>query len=139
MTRNGEAEAVMLSVDDLEGMEMTLEILGDSEGVGRISESLAALAVVSPALTSTASARTSPAGARHRRVTSQAAQRYEVRFQPAARQAIAPHLPEAIAAAVLELCEAPLNINRGTVIDFLKVGSEHTRSGGQSSACSTGR
>ena len=43
LTRNGEAEAVLLSVDDLEGMEMTLEILGDSEAVGRISESLAAL------------------------------------------------------------------------------------------------
>ena len=43
LTRNGEAEAVLLSVDDLEGLEMTLEILGDSEAVGRISESLAAL------------------------------------------------------------------------------------------------
>jgi len=43
LTRNGEAEVVLLSVDDLEGMEMTLEILGDSEAVGRISESLAAL------------------------------------------------------------------------------------------------
>jgi len=43
LTRNGEAEAVLLSVDDLEGMEMTLEILGDSEAAGRISESLAAL------------------------------------------------------------------------------------------------
>lgn len=43
LTRNGEAEAVLLSVDDLEGMEMTLEILGDPDAVGRISESLAAL------------------------------------------------------------------------------------------------
>ncbi len=43
LTRNGEAEAVLLSVDDLEGMEMTLEILGDHESVARISESLAAL------------------------------------------------------------------------------------------------
>lgn len=43
LTRNGEAEAVLLSVDDLEGMEMTLEILGDSDSVARISESLAAL------------------------------------------------------------------------------------------------
>jgi PHD/YefM family antitoxin component YafN of YafNO toxin-antitoxin module len=34
---------VLLSVDDLEGLEMTLEILGDSEAAGRISESLAAL------------------------------------------------------------------------------------------------
>ncbi len=72
-------------------------------------------------------------------MTSQAAQRYEVRFQPAARRAIAQRLPETIAAAVLELCEAALNINRGTVIDFSKVGSELTGSGGQSSACSTGR
>ena len=43
LTRNGEAEAVLLSVDDLEGMEMTLEILGDNETVGRISDSLATL------------------------------------------------------------------------------------------------
>ncbi len=43
LTRNGEAEAVLLSVDDLEGLEMTLEILGDTEAVARISESLAAL------------------------------------------------------------------------------------------------
>jgi prevent-host-death family protein len=43
LTRNGEPEAVLLSVDDLEGLEMTLEILGDSESVARISESLAAL------------------------------------------------------------------------------------------------
>jgi antitoxin YefM len=43
LTRNGQAEAVLLSVDDLEGMEMTLEILVDSHAAGRISESLAAL------------------------------------------------------------------------------------------------
>jgi len=43
LTRNGEPEAVLLSVDDLEGLEMTLEILGDTEAVTRISESLAAL------------------------------------------------------------------------------------------------
>lgn len=43
LTRNGQAEAVLLSVDDLEGLEMTLEILGDREAVARISESLAAL------------------------------------------------------------------------------------------------
>ena len=43
LTRNGEPEVVLLSVDDLEGLEMTLEILGDSEAAGRISESLAAL------------------------------------------------------------------------------------------------
>lgn len=43
LTRNGEAEAVLLSVDDLEGMEMTLEILGDTDAVARVAESLAAL------------------------------------------------------------------------------------------------
>ena len=43
LTRNGEAEAVLLSVDDLEGMEMTLEILADADAVARIGESLAAL------------------------------------------------------------------------------------------------
>jgi len=43
LTRNGEPEAVLLSVDDLEGLEMTLEILGDTDAVARISESLAAL------------------------------------------------------------------------------------------------
>lgn len=29
VTRNGQAEAVLLSVDDLEGLETTLDILGD--------------------------------------------------------------------------------------------------------------
>lgn len=43
LTRNGEPEAVLLSVDDLEGMEMTLEILGDTDSAQRISESLAGL------------------------------------------------------------------------------------------------
>jgi prevent-host-death family protein len=43
LTRNGEAEVVLLSVDDLEGLEMTLEILSDSQAVTRITESLAAL------------------------------------------------------------------------------------------------
>ena len=43
LTRNGEPEAVLLSVDDLEGLEMTLEILADTEVVARISKSLAAL------------------------------------------------------------------------------------------------
>jgi antitoxin YefM len=48
LTRNGEAEAVLLSVDDLEGLEMTLEILGDTDSVARISESLAALGRCEP-------------------------------------------------------------------------------------------
>ncbi len=43
LTRNGEAEVVMLSVDDLEGLEMTLELLSDSATTTRISESLAAI------------------------------------------------------------------------------------------------
>lgn len=43
LTRNGEAEAILLSVDDLEGLEMTLEILADTDAVGRINESLTAL------------------------------------------------------------------------------------------------
>lgn len=43
LTRNGEPEAVLVSVDDLEGLEMTLEILGDREAVARISDSLEAL------------------------------------------------------------------------------------------------
>ena len=60
LTRNGQAEAVLLSVDDLEGLEMTLEILGDSESATRISESLAA---ARPAQTSRRSARTWPGAA----------------------------------------------------------------------------
>jgi antitoxin YefM len=43
LTRKGEPEVVLLSVDDLEGLEMSLEILGDTDAVARISESLAAL------------------------------------------------------------------------------------------------
>src|SRR5215510_9498249 len=43
LTCNGEPEAVLLSVDDLEGLEMTLESLGDTDAVARILESLAAL------------------------------------------------------------------------------------------------
>ncbi|HTW03898.1 MAG TPA: type II toxin-antitoxin system RelE/ParE family toxin [Streptosporangiaceae bacterium] len=36
---------------------------------------------------------------------------YEIRFQPAARRAIAQRLPEAVAAAVLEFCDAALALN----------------------------
>lgn len=43
LTRNGEAEAVLLSIDDLEGMEMTLEILAEEATVARVLESLAAI------------------------------------------------------------------------------------------------
>ena len=38
-------------------------------------------------------------------------QRYLIRFQPAARRAIAQRLPEAVAAAVLEFGEAALAVN----------------------------
>ncbi len=38
-------------------------------------------------------------------------QRYEVRFQPSARRAISHRLPEAVAAAVLEFCDAGLSAN----------------------------
>jgi mRNA interferase RelE/StbE len=41
-------------------------------------------------------------------VTTEPGQRYEIRFQPAARRAIAQRLPEAVAAAVLEFCDAAL-------------------------------
>jgi len=44
-------------------------------------------------------------------VTTGPGQRYEVRFQPAARRAIAERLPESVAAAVLEFCEAALAVN----------------------------
>ena len=38
-------------------------------------------------------------------------QQYQVRFQPAARRAIAERLPETVAAAVLEFREAALAVN----------------------------
>jgi antitoxin YefM len=44
LTRNGEPEAVLLSIDDLEGLEITLEVLSDASAAQRISESLDALA-----------------------------------------------------------------------------------------------
>ena len=37
--------------------------------------------------------------------------RYDIRFQPAARRAITHRLPESVAAAVLEFCEAALAVN----------------------------
>src|ERR1700722_13345989 len=43
LTRNGEPEAALIAVEDLEGLETTLEILGDTDAIARISESLAAL------------------------------------------------------------------------------------------------
>jgi mRNA interferase RelE/StbE len=44
-------------------------------------------------------------------VTIEHAQRYEIRFQAAARRAIAERLPETVAAAVLEFCDAALADN----------------------------
>ena len=44
-------------------------------------------------------------------MTTEPPQRYEIRFQPAARRAIAHRLPEAVAAAVLEFCDAALAVN----------------------------
>lgn len=38
-------------------------------------------------------------------------ERYEIRFQPAARRAIAERLPESVAAAVLEFCAAALALS----------------------------
>jgi antitoxin YefM len=43
LTRNGEPEAVLMSVDDLESLELTLEILADAEAIARMGESLADL------------------------------------------------------------------------------------------------
>jgi mRNA interferase RelE/StbE len=44
-------------------------------------------------------------------VNPEPAERYEIRFQPAARRAISQRLPEAVAAAVLEFCDAALAVN----------------------------
>jgi mRNA-degrading endonuclease RelE of RelBE toxin-antitoxin system len=44
-------------------------------------------------------------------MTSASAGRYDVRFQPAARRAISHRLPETVAAAVLEFCDAALAVN----------------------------
>jgi mRNA interferase RelE/StbE len=48
---------------------------------------------------------------RHRRVSSEPDQRHQIRFQPAARRAIAERLPGTVAVAVLEFCEAALAVN----------------------------
>jgi mRNA-degrading endonuclease RelE of RelBE toxin-antitoxin system len=44
-------------------------------------------------------------------VTPEPAGRYDVRFQPAARRAISHRLPETVAAAGLEFCDATLAVN----------------------------
>ncbi|CAN5785884.1 hypothetical protein BH24ACT5_BH24ACT5_14260 [soil metagenome] len=43
LTRNGQPQAVLMSIDDLEGLELTVEILSDASAAQRITESLAAL------------------------------------------------------------------------------------------------
>jgi mRNA interferase RelE/StbE len=48
---------------------------------------------------------------RHRHVTAEPGQRHEIRFQPAARRAIAQRLPEGVAAAALKFCEAALAVS----------------------------
>jgi mRNA interferase RelE/StbE len=90
---------------------MTLEILGDTEAVARISESLAALGRGEPG----ADLATVRQDLARRRATgnvrTEPEQRYQIQFQPAARRAIAERLPETVAAAVLEFCEAVLAVN----------------------------
>jgi prevent-host-death family protein len=44
LARIGEPEAVLLSVEDLDGLDLTLEILSDSAATARIWESLVGLA-----------------------------------------------------------------------------------------------
>lgn len=51
VTRNGEAHFVLLSIDDLEGLEITLEVLSDEGAVGRIAESLSSLESGDPGVT----------------------------------------------------------------------------------------
>ncbi|GLY19438.1 antitoxin RelB [Kineosporia sp. NBRC 101677] len=41
ITRNGEVDAVLMSIDDLEALEETLEILSDPDEVAAIREGLA--------------------------------------------------------------------------------------------------
>jgi mRNA interferase RelE/StbE len=48
-------------------------------------------------------------------VSTEPEQRYQIRFQAAARRAIAQRLPETVAAAVLEFCEAALAVNPHSV------------------------
>jgi mRNA interferase RelE/StbE len=44
-------------------------------------------------------------------VTTEPAERYDIRLQPAARRAISQRLPEAVAAAVIEFCDAALTVS----------------------------
>lgn len=51
VTRNGQAQFVLVSVDDLEGLEITLEVLGDDAAVARIAESLRSIQAGEPGAT----------------------------------------------------------------------------------------
>jgi len=44
-------------------------------------------------------------------VTTEPTERYDIRFQAASRRAISQRLPEAVAAAVLEFCDAALAVS----------------------------
>ncbi|MHB1783165.1 MAG: type II toxin-antitoxin system Phd/YefM family antitoxin [Acidimicrobiales bacterium] len=44
LTRNGREEAVLVSVDDLKGLELTVEILADEASVAAIAEAMAEIA-----------------------------------------------------------------------------------------------
>jgi PHD/YefM family antitoxin component YafN of YafNO toxin-antitoxin module len=41
LTRNGSAEAVLLAAEDLDGMELTVDVLSDQASVAAIAEALA--------------------------------------------------------------------------------------------------
>ncbi|MGQ0624893.1 MAG: type II toxin-antitoxin system Phd/YefM family antitoxin [Sporichthyaceae bacterium] len=51
VTRNGQAQFMLLSVDDVEGLEITVEVLSDEASVARIGESLRDLAAGEPGAT----------------------------------------------------------------------------------------
>lgn len=44
VTRNGEAQFMLASIEDIEGLEITVDVLADEAAVGRIRESLRTLA-----------------------------------------------------------------------------------------------
>ena len=86
LTRNGEPEAVLVPADDLEGLEMTLEILGDSAAAARISRSLAALG----------------RGERRANVAT---------VRAGLARAVSERLPDAVAAELIEFCNTTLALN----------------------------
>ncbi|MGQ0574177.1 MAG: type II toxin-antitoxin system Phd/YefM family antitoxin [Pseudonocardia sp.] len=51
VTRNGEAQFMLLAIDDVEGLEITVEVLSDDSSVARITESLRTLAAGEPGAT----------------------------------------------------------------------------------------